>query len=73
VTPYDDQSDVVVIGQNYQQMGLEVARVMTPKALLTSQLDPILLPVMDSNMRAVAKMIAGFSYLEYTVELIIMN
>jgi len=70
VTPYDNQSDVVVIGQNYQQMGIEVARAMTPKALPTSQLDPIPLPFMDSNMKAVAKMMAGFSYLEYTAELI---
>jgi len=41
---------------------------MTPKALPTSQLDPIPLPFMDSNMKAVAKMIGGFSHLEYTVE-----
>jgi len=68
VTPYDNQSDVVVIGQNYQQMGREVARAMTPKALPTSKLNPIPLPLMDSNMRAVAKMIAAFSHLEYTVE-----
>jgi len=68
VTPCDNQSDVVVIGQNYQQTGREVARAMTPKALPTSQLDPIPLPFMDSNMRAVAKMIAAFSHLEYTVE-----
>jgi len=70
VTPYDNQSDVLVIGQNYQKMGLEVARAMTPKALPTLQLDPIPLPFMDSNMKAVAKMIGGFSHLEYTVELI---
>jgi len=35
VIPYDPQSDVVVIGQQYQRMGLEVARAMTPKALPT--------------------------------------
>jgi len=70
VTPYDNQSDVVVIGQNYQKMGLEVACAMTPKALPTSQLDPIPLPFMDSNMKAVARMIGGFLHLEYTVELI---
>jgi len=51
-------------------MGLEVARAMTPKALLTSRLDPILLRFMDSNMKAVAKMIGGFPHLEYTVEII---
>jgi hypothetical protein len=68
--PYDPQSDVVVIGQQYQRMGLEVARAMTPKALPTSQLDPIPLPFKDSNMNAVAKMVEGLSYLEYTVALI---
>jgi len=51
-------------------MGLEVARAMTPKALPTSQLDPIPLPFKESNMNAVAKMVGGFSYLEYTVALI---
>ena len=70
VIPYDPQSDVAVIGQQYQRMGLEVARAMTPKALPTSELDPIPLPFMESNMNAVAKMVGGFSYLEYTVELI---
>ena len=70
VIPYDPQSDVVVIGQRYQQMGLDVARAMTPKALPTSQLDPIPKPFTESNMNAVAKMVGAFSYLEYTVELI---
>jgi len=65
VIPYDPQSDVVVIGQQYQRMGIEVARAMTPKALPISQLDPIPMP----NINAVAKMVGGFSYLEYTVEL----
>jgi len=49
-------------------MGLEVARAITLKAIPTSQLDPIPLPFMDCNMRAVAKMIGGFSHLEYIVE-----
>jgi len=70
VTPYDPQSDVVVIGQQYQRMGNEVAGAMTPKALQTSQLDPIPMPFMESNMTAVAKMVGGFAYLGYTVELI---
>jgi len=67
VIPYDPQSDVEVIGQQYQRMGLEVARAMTPKALPTSELDPIPLPFMGSNIITVAKMVGGFSYLEYTV------
>jgi len=70
VIPYDPQSDVVVIGQQYQRMGLEVARAMTPKALQISKLDPNPLPFMENNMNAVAKMVGAFSYLEYTVELI---
>ena len=51
MTPYDNQSDVVVIGQNYQQMGREMARAMTPKALPTSKLDPIPLTFMQHEGR----------------------
>jgi len=58
--PYDPKSDVVVNGQQYQRMGLEVARAMTPKVLPTSELGPIPLPFMESNMNAVAKMVRGF-------------
>jgi len=41
---------------------------MNSKALPALQLDPIPLPFMESKIKAVAKMVAGFSYLEYTVQ-----